>query len=983
MEIMMKRQKYDRCILHIAFAVFVATAMSVLAIPQDLPFQLKAVSPRRIVVGDKPVITLCENGKINFEVVKPANPDANKALSEFIDMMFQITGAKVKPVEKASGNVPAFYLGTCPEAKEIGLEPETLDRDGFFIKTDKNRIFITGCDSKNKEKIQNATLYGVFDFFERFAGVRYYFPGEIGTIVPKEGNWKLPDIDITERPDAQFRWVYCNSNKKLSPNLTYEYPGMKERHTLTWRDSTLKSIRSCHGLNDLHLVERFAKTNPEFFALTKDGRRQDGSWNKTSFHAKGHLCYSSKGLRDEIYKDIVASLTGQPASTRGLKSWSSRWNRMHVDLAPNDGMEWCLCPECKKIKEQGRQAMSDHIWGFAADMANRLKRDGIPGFVMLGGYSFWAPTPSFKLPDNILLGMAVAGPWGMENETTREYQMKMLRDWSKVSDSRVRSWNYPTKAVAPVPIVPNFTPRAVGAFYKESKDYIFGAFFEAGSDRWMYGFLNYYVFSKVMWDYDTDVEALIDEHCRLMYGSAASQMNQFYKMLEDFWMKNIVKERVPTTHGDMWKIPTRRDIWTKIISPAKIQEINALFDSAEKAVAQEPEALKRLLFMKNELWQPVLNGAKAFNKEVADRSAWTIVAGNAENITLDGKLDEDSWKKATPVWLNKNRHDTKVEVYTRVKMLKDKDYFYFGFDAEEHQTEKMYALMERKPDDTEVWRDNGCEVFISAELSSDFIYQFIFNSSGLKSDLRNTVYKTDSRFESGFEVKTQIEQGKGWTAEVRVPRASMPELEGRTTFVANFVRHRVLANTKVSSEYYSWFPKKRNIPEDFAIVRLEASEQSKNLIKTGDFDKPIKDNKYIGPRHWVLVGKNPKQITVDREEYLTNGVSLLLQEGSSGARQYLPLEPGKKYKLSFFVKTEELMPGLRALLRFGGDSTPVIYALGDFRDYIRGTNQWYRVEKVFRAPEKFGKRYQPFVEFFIGGSKGKGWVDHVELYKVD
>jgi hypothetical protein len=950
-------------------------------------FDLKPVSPRKIVIGEKPAITLCKGGKAEYEVVKPANPAAAPAAKELIERLAQITGKKVKPVAKASGKVPAFYLGVCPESKALGLNPEKLDRDGYYIKTDGNRIFITGCDSRNPKKIERASLFGVYDFLERFAGVRYYFPGEIGTIVPKKKDWTLPEIDITERPDTQYRWIWGVDGRlrhgQAGLQYEYKYPGMKEKDVIpmTWRNSTLNSIRSCHGLTDLDLVRRFAKTHPEFFAMTATGGRHDGSKITTSFHKHGHLCYSSEGLKEEIYQDAAACLTGKPASSRGLKKWTSRWNTMHVDLAPNDGLEWCQCPKCKPIQKKGQQAMSDHIWRFVCDIADRLKKNGIKGYVMLDAYGVFCLVPSFKIPDNVMIGITRTGPWAMHNAKQREAQEKLIRDWSRKAQAKIKLWTYPTKAGGSVPLVPNFTPRAVGSFYQSVKDYIFGSFVESGSDRWMYGFLNSYVASKVMWDWNTDVEKLIDEHCRLMYGKAAPQMNQFYRELETIWLDRILGETMETARGPVIKIPTRRDVWTKILSPEKIKEISALLDQAEKAVAKDPQSLKRVRFMRNELWQPVIMGQEAFQAETANRTAWTMNAGEADKITLDGKLNEEAWKKAEEVWLTANPTTKKTEVQTRVKMLQDGGNFYFGFEADEPETAKMIALIDRKADDSDVWRDNGLEIFLSANEGSDFIYQFIFNSAGFKADLKNTNHAVNPAGNSGFEVKTAIVPGKMWTAEVRIPHSAMPELNGRTALVGNFTRHRVLDGVKVGTEFYAWLPKKRNIAEECGIIRLNGKKTDGNLIKTADFNKRIVAKRFIGAGDWGEVG-NSKYIVQDKEFFVTKGVSLRLEPGSNIVRQTIPVQPDTQYKVSFFVRTENLIPGLRILIRYGGDPAPPLYVLGDYKDYIRDTVNWYRIEKTFRTPKQFGTRFKPFLEFSIGKSTGKCWIDHVELVEV-
>ncbi|MBO4646843.1 MAG: DUF4838 domain-containing protein [Lentisphaeria bacterium] len=948
-------------------------------------FKTHPVSPRKIVIGEKPVITLCKDGKVEFEVVKPANPAANQAANELIARLAQITGKKVKPVAKASGKVPAFYLGTCPEAKALGLDPEKLDRDGYYIKTDGNCIFITGVDSNAPgwDNQQRATLFGVYEFLERFGGVRYYFPGEIGTIVPKKKDWTLPAIDITDRPDAQYRWIYCvDSSARVGLGTSkYLYPGLKNPNPTTWRNSTVNGIRSCHGLNDLELVKRFSKTHPEYFAMLPNGDRHNGTKITTAFNRNGHLCYSSEELKEVIYQDAAACLTGKPASSRGISRWASRWNTWHVDLAPNDGMYWCQCPKCKKIQEQGKQAMSDHIWGFVIDIANRLKKNGISGYVMNDSYGVFKPVPSMPVPDNVMVGVALSGPWSMRHERTREAGFQRLRSWSKAINGKVKIWTYPTKAAAEIPYIPNFTPRAVGAFYQAAKNDIFGSFVESGSDRWMFGFLNSYVCSKVLWDWNTDVEKLIDEHCRLMYGKAAPQMSKFYTELENLWMDRILGNIVQTSLGDNWKIPTRRDIWTKIYTPAKIKEIDALLDQAEKAVAKDPASLKRVKFMREQLWQPVHEGAKAFQAETADRTAWTLYTAEAGGkITLDGKLSEPAWKKAEAIWLGASRTSKKTEVQTRVKMLQDADYFYFGFEADEPETAAIIAETNRKPDDTEIWRDSSAEIFLSAELTSDFIYQFMFNAAGAKADLKNSLTTVDPKYESGFEVKTNVVAGKIWTAEVRIPRKAMPELNGRTAIVGNFTRHRVLKEQKIGTEFYAWFPKKRNIPEDCGNIRLDGKKPEGNLIKLADFEGSVHGVRHLGTG-WSAVGKGAV-LTLDNAFFVTKGASLLLAGNCNAVRQSIPVKPDKQYKLSFFIRTEKLNPGFRGIIRFGGDPAPARYILGNYRDYIRDSVEWYRVEKTFRTPKQFGTQYEPFVEFFISKSTGKCWIDHVELYEI-
>ena len=125
-----------------------------------------------------------------------------------------------------------------------------------------------------------------------------------------------------------------------------------------------------------------------------------------------------------------------------------------------------------------------------------------------------------------------------------------------------------------------------------------------------------------------------------------------------------------------------------------------------------------------------------------------------------------------------------------------------------------------------------------------------------------------------------------------------------------------------------------------------------------------------------------KYIRRDTGVFLTKGASLRLEPGSASVRQSIPLKPDTQYRLSFFVRAEKLNPGLRIMIRYGGNPAPSLYVLGDYRDYIRDTVDWYRVEKNFRTPKKFGTQYSPHIDFFIGKSTGKAWIDHVELVEM-
>src|ERR1039457_5271083 len=99
-------------------------------------------------------------------------------------------------------------------------------------------------------------------------------------------------------------------------------------------------------------------------------------------------------------------------------------------------------------------------------------------------------------------------------------------------------------------------------------------------------------------------------------------------------------------------------------------------------------------------------------------------------IAVDGKLDEASWKLAPksapfvdivtgePAWFD-----------TRVALLWDDDYLYFGFWVEE--TDVWGTMTQR---DSKIWEENDVEVFIGGSGVYDAYYEFEVNAL-------NTVYE--------------------------------------------------------------------------------------------------------------------------------------------------------------------------------------------------------------------------------------------------
>jgi hypothetical protein len=132
-----------------------------------------------------------------FDKVEIVVPVTNRVLAfaaaELQHFLKQGAGINAPVVKAPTGGKLALILGDNALSRAAGLDVKKLATEGFFIKRSGNHIFLLGEDDPDADPRKNrwrmwmkrGTLTAVYDFLERFAGVRFYFPGEMGTVVPR------------------------------------------------------------------------------------------------------------------------------------------------------------------------------------------------------------------------------------------------------------------------------------------------------------------------------------------------------------------------------------------------------------------------------------------------------------------------------------------------------------------------------------------------------------------------------------------------------------------------------------------------------------------------------------------------------------------------------------------------------------------------------------------------------------------------------
>ena len=916
-----------------------------------------AKMPRKIQIARNIAMMMARNGKVNFEIVYAPGAVPRYAANEAAAVLSKAFGVKITPRTKLSGKVPAIIIGDAKLAAKHGIDVTKFDRDGYAIRTIGNNILIVGQDDKG-DPLKNVqgygymsrrgSLFGTYDFLERFAGVRFYFPGEMGTVIPPMKDWALPTINIYERPDFLQRNISCG-NEASFKNLPANTRSLNFQRL---RLSTI-IIPNCHGLALLQFIQRFAKSNPEYFALQANGLRHFDTKAARPSSRYGHICFSSD-IKKVIVDDADAFLNKKGARSRGLTHWSwSRYPDMpYFNIMPNDCCHPCQCAKCKPHFDKGPKAGSDFIWKFFVDIANEVKKRNIKGSLTTMAYANYREIPPFEIPDNLLIMLALRGPWNDLNPGAYKKDLAILKAWSEKIKGKTWLWTYPHKLYIE-PGIPNYAPLAVGRFYKECAPHIFGAYMEAETDVYLFSAMNYYIYSRVAWNNNTDVKAVMDEYFTKMYGKAAPHMAKFSAILENKWL-SCVGRSIETPEGPKTFFPSTVELWTKYYGEDFIKEVNTLFAKAEAAVKKDAESLKRVRFMRQELFGKILECREKWARTVSAKDHWyTIMPENKWSAPLYLLPLKDSKNNIAP-----------PEVSTAVSMKRDKDNFYFKFECEEPFKNKVVAPA-RPRDYAKLWEDNTVEVHLDPTGEGKERFQFIVSSSGAVLDIKISKVVLDMKWNANCTAKVTPSK-KGYTIELTIPRKDLPvAVPGK--FKANFNRYRVVSGEK-TIPYYTWsvFAKGFGDQENFGRIFFE-KKSTPQLIKDGDFKKNP-SSRFIGA--WF----SGAALVKDKGVFLHNGESLKLVNGQNLA-QYVKFKPETEYILSFWVK-------------LGADSSFNV-RVDENNGFVRwlptqklqGPQQWIRQEFRFKTNKKpAGKK--AYIRLQLFGKASTAWVSNVELYEA-
>ncbi len=525
------------------------------------------------------------------------------AANELRSYLQKSTGVKlqVMPVEKISTikkGLNRLIVGDCKYARENGIDPKKLKTEEYIVKIKGADMFFIGNSrpAPQKSVVEGnklpslATRWAVDEFLDRVVGVRWLWPGKSGEYVPKMKTVAVPaNLDWKKQPPLKQRvfialpkWYKKDmpKQKKLNEWLSRQQQGARMK---SW---------SRHAYTSWYRKYYKNNTHRDLFAKPPEGYIHP--------HAKHQgymkLCISNPAVMQTI-----------------LKEWREQGSPDGWSIAPNDGVGWCVCENCRKqdppefanvpdkLIHSGKAKinLAPRYYKFWGELCKKMEKENPD--IKLFTYSYGTyrhPTKELTIGPHLVISM-VPG-------LTPEYY-DLWQEWSSTgADLILRPNWFHTLALAP-----NLQLKKVYDFYQMARaKNMIGYSFDTMIGSWGVQGPLYYMLARLSYRPDMSLEEIKNEYANA-FGKAAPKILEYL----NYWDKYSDKLSTPycvggaseekglyTKLSEKYKFPYHPLAGSyrgmpylypdKIIDPAM-----KILEQAEKLAVRDTQALEKVHFL--------------------------------------------------------------------------------------------------------------------------------------------------------------------------------------------------------------------------------------------------------------------------------------------------------------------------------------------------------------------------------------------------
>ena len=387
----------------------------------------------------------------------------------------------------------------------------------------------------------------VYRFLDSAGGVRWFWPGPLGRVVPTRLRWDIPAGLHRESPAFESRAFSGLSRDgeiwAMRNGIRNHYPGIHGLRLLFSREDFLA--------NPLLAAEPFDPENPPP-AGSRFWEVQPALWRADTV--------------DHVAAAVIARFRASPR----MRS---------ISLGPADNLRFGHSETLAAVLGphswfRQRPDYSDLIFGFANEIAERVAEEFPDHTLVVLAYQYGENVPSFPVHPMVMPLLTADRAEGFDRAFDRE-DRQLVRQWLRSGARRVAIYDYWHGGPYPFPRL------ALGLWTERL------AHAEIAGVRAVRGELNPiwpfdgpkgWILARAMWEGRVNPEALLREFCVAFFGPAAGAMERYYQSAEDVWMGQSGEARWIRLYGDPWAV--------LLFSPEAVGRMSEALAEAHQAVGE-------------------------------------------------------------------------------------------------------------------------------------------------------------------------------------------------------------------------------------------------------------------------------------------------------------------------------------------------------------------------------------------------------------
>ena len=473
------------------------------------------------------------------------------------------TGADIPVVDVADPAAcdgrPVILVGRSARTDALGIDPSTLPHEGFVVTTFSNGVAIVGndCGSAGASP-SRATLWGAYDFLERFFGCRYYYPGPDGCVRPACTNLVLAPCAYTDAPRFRNRGADCSPDLATVPR-TLGTP-LVGAHLSNWRSAA--RLARTTAFTAIHSPDprAWADTHPEWMELSFLRKPDGGFYFCPTNHMRNYFDVTNLKFADVLVEGLVRDDTPEGHRRQGFAFSDAHT----VVFAQCDSFR--TLDEMRANPVVQREGLITDVnvalgpYGYFSDIYGRFYQRfaarlnaRLPGrrivFMPYAGCTYAPTQERFRhLPDNVELCVCLPKvPRFIRNPRVRDLMVRELHRWTEVIGGRPvqQIWTYNAFNSAFEQAVANeFLPETIAAFGADLGDTglvvdlgLYPVQLPGQCIPFHFYYETYCAFRALWGGARFNPDAALDEHWTLFYGAeAGAHLRELHRVLKEAFL---------------------------------------------------------------------------------------------------------------------------------------------------------------------------------------------------------------------------------------------------------------------------------------------------------------------------------------------------------------------------------------------------------------------------------------------------------------